>query len=476
MHQVRDHAFCFMREIPDLQVLCLRAVGSHCCSAEVTFASLENGEPSLASRLLRSFHWRNKERKSDDIGGEDEASSAIQTIQIPLRPCIGPGSARRVNGNEVDLNHPFVGCRKPTADPNKVRVQPLIMQYGNPALDCLQSYIDTLVDLGRMDDSRLGVHFFSEWKANVELAAGGSSTTDAPRGNGAAPKASSAKKRRRNGGSASTPLIPPPVTYALGSLSLYNCSMADETVEAMVKSNMCPNLAVLDFTGLRGLTDDLAALILKASPNVQRLSLKNCRKITGATVRQLASNKKLQCLDVGGCFNMTTADVIKIIPSLPRLDELHCSGLLWNDASVQELIKARDTWKGLSLGFNQEISQQVLRECLLQLGDSLRSLALPFCETVVDNALLGVLGRNMPVLQFLDLRGNANLNTITGFYDGRASADLPAQALTIIARYSSLSDNSIEETRRVHPVHTAGKLLTVFLDEKGMGAGIAHMG
>jgi hypothetical protein len=157
---------------------------------------------------------------------------------------------------------------------------------------------------------------------------------------------------------------------------------------------------------------------------------------------------------------------------LPLLDELHASGLLWNDATLSALVKVRDTWKGLSLGFSLEISSTVLRESLLHLGDSLQSLALPFCETIVDNALLGLLGRNMPLLQFLDLRGNPSLNTVTGFYDGRASAYLPAQALTILARYSGISENSVEDTRRVHPLHTAGNLLTIYLDEKGMGAGI----
>jgi hypothetical protein len=233
---------------------------------------------------------------------------------------------------------------------------------------------------------------------------------------------------------------------------------------------------VLDLTGIRGLTDDLATAIVKASPNIQRLSLKNCRKITGKTARQLMPLKKLQCLDVGGCFNMTTTDILEIIPSLPELNELHASGLLWNDASVQALVEVRDTWKGLSLGFSTDLTQAALRESLVQLGDSLESLALPFCENVVDNALLGVLGRNMPVLQYLDLRGNPGLSTVTGFYDGRASADLPVKALTVIGRYSSLSENSIEETRRVHPLHTAGNLLTVHMDEKGMGAGIARMG
>lgn len=379
-----------------------------------------------------------------------------------------------MNANEVDMHHPLIGCRKATSDPALVRFQTIIMQFGNPALDYLQSYIDTLVDLGRMDDRRLGVNFFREWKANVQLADTTTPTATSAQSNSTTTKSGSSRKRRRSGGFGF--LDPSLVHVSLGSLSLHNCTIADETIGSMIKADMCVHLAALDLTGLRGLTDNLATMIFEVSPNIQRLSLKNCRKITGKTVKQLILLKKMEFLDVGGCFNVTTTDILRVIPSLPELTELHASGILWNDESVQALVSVRDFWKGLSLGFSNDLTQPVLRESLLQLGDSLQSLALPFCENVVDNALLGVLGRNMPILQFLDLRGNGSLSTITGFYDGRTSADLPVQALTVVARYSGISEASVEETRRVHPLHTVGNLLTVYLDEKGMGAAIAHTG
>ena len=86
---------------------------------------------------------------------------------------------------------------------------------------------------------------------------------------------------------------------------------------------------------------------------------------------------------------------------------------------------------------------------------------------------MGMLGRNLPAVQYLDVRGNPSLNTLTGWYDGRASADLPAQALHVLARFSSLSESSVEETRRVHPVEAA--LLTVILDATGSGTGITRL-
>jgi hypothetical protein len=464
-----------MREIPNLQTLCLRAVGSQRSSTESTFATLENGDLSFASRLLRSFHNRGSKSVGDVSGSTGNNLKTVQDIPIPPRPCIGPGSSRRLNANEVDMNHPFIGCRERTSDPNNNRFQPLVMQHGNPALDFLQSYIDTLVDLGRMDDRRLGLNFFREWKANVQLAEA-INATNTLESNNTPTKTTPSKKRRRSGGGATTSQDTNSTNISLGSLSLHNCTIADDTVDCMLKSNMCFHLAVLDLTGLRGLTDNLAMRLFKSSPNIQRLSLKNCRKITGETIHKLVVLKKLTSLDIGGCFNVTTMDILDVIPFLPELKELHASGLPWNDSSVQSLVSIRDTWRGLSLGFSPNMTQPMLRESLLQLGDSLQSLALPFCENVVDNALLGVLGRNMPALQFLDLRGNGNLTTITGFYDGRTSADLPVQPLTVVGRYSGLSEACIEETRRVHPMHTMGNLLTVYLDEKGMGAAISHTG
>jgi hypothetical protein len=62
---------------------------------------------------------------------------------------------------------------------------------------------------------------------------------------------------------------------------------------------------------------------------------------------------------------------------------------------------------------------------------------------------------------------------MTGWYDGRASADLPAQALLVLARYSGLSESSVDETKRVHPL--AARALTAILDGNGMGAGIVRL-
>jgi hypothetical protein len=496
-----------LREIPSLQTLCLRAIGPHSCTVEETFAKSKTGEISSASRLLRSFHQRpitapgsaSASAKSATVllypapvQKDGDSDSSVNSIPMARTPCIGKGSSRRANANEVDLHHPVVGCRvqgtnddgtSTTSENTNSGV--LTLQYGNPALDCLQSYYDSLVELGRMDDSRLGVHFFEEWRANVLLGAGQPVTPKMlPITAVAAPAPAPSKKRRRSG--ATTPvqtqqqqkqqLALQYQNIPVGSLSLYNCTLFRDTIEAMVESGMGPHLSVLDLTGTHGLTDQFLSLLLPVAPNMTRLSVKNCRRLTNKTLELAGEHtKKLTSLDIGGCFNIELTAVLSVaVPALLNLKELHCSGLGWTNETIESLTDMRD-WTSLSLGFSLRLTQSSLRESLMTIADSLTALSLPFCESVVDNALLGILGRNLPNIRYLDVRGNPAVSTVTGWYDGRASADLPAQALLVIGRYSGLQDSSVEDTRRIHPTEASTDLLSVILDGGGMGAAISRV-
>ena len=499
-----------MREIPKLQVLCLRSIGSHSCSAEDTFATGEAGEPSIASRLLRSFHQRpidggpNKksakngdlsqaESSDDKIISSRETPDTFSTIcEIPMKrtPCIGKGSARRNQANEIDLNHPIVGCRFRHGDPanrigsGRLDDGTLIMEYGSVALDTLQSYIDSLVELGRMDDQRLGVHFFEEWKYNTLLGNGIDLAKQATTKDGVAetppptPAGRQKKRRRSSGSRSSTPVATAteetpssPELSALGSLSLHNCTIFDETIEAMVKSRMGQYLGVLDLTGVNGLTDDLLSQLLPTCRSLVRLSVKNCRRLTPKSMEVIANHQtQLTFLDVGGSYNIHPHDLLDIVvPRLSQLVELHASGLAWTNELVSKLTAMRP-WKGLSFGYAAYLSATPLKEALVQVAATLQMVALQFCENLVDNALLGSLGRNLPNVVCLDLRGNSSLNSLTGWYDGRASAGLKPQGLVVLARYSGVSKSSLEETKRIHPVETAD--LICILDGTGVGVGI----
>lgn len=400
------------REIPSLRILCLRSVGAHACNAETTFGP-HNGKPSTASRLLRSFHDR-------------ENSSKLPPLT--RSPCVGPESTRRANANDVDLNHPFIACRNEEDDS-------LVMMYGSPALDCLQSYLDSLVELGRMDDNRLGIHFFREWKYNVQES----------------------RKRKRS--------------PALGSLSLHNWTLSSRTIRAMVQSGMGEHVGVLDLTGAQGLTDDLLSELLPKCPNILRLSLKSCRRLTNKSLDCVAKYlKNLTCLDVGGSYNLAPVNVLDAVQQLPNLVELHAGGLAWTDDTLLELVEMHLHWTGLSIGFSK-VTGHGLRLALPHVKDTLTHLSLAFMENAVDNALIGFLGKHLTKLVCLDVRGNSSLSTLLGFFDGRHFNDnAEAQELFVLARYSNIQPSSVEETKRIHPLLASN--LTVITDSGGNGGGI----
>jgi len=328
----------------------------------------------------------------------------------------------------VDLNHPFCACRSGDEDDT------LVMMYSNPALDCLQSYLDSLVELGRMDDIRLGVKFFREWKHNVLV---------------------NAKKRKQT----------PPV----GALSLQNWTLSDRTIRAMVNSGMGENIGVLDLTGVQGLTDELLQALLPKCPNMMRLSLKNCRRITKQGLECVKELKNLTCLDVGGSFNITPMDVLDVVQQLPNLVELHASGLPWNDATLMELMEIRTDWIGLSIGFSH-VTAYGLREALPSVGDTLTHLSVPFMETAVDNALVGFFGKTLTKLVALDIRGNSSVSSLTGLFDGRQLTHAEVEDLFVLARYANVQPSSVEETKRIHPLLASN--LVVIVDGGGVGGGI----
>jgi len=481
-----------VRDIQTLYVLCLRSIGPPACDPEKVFEQQQQQQQqpkstskkkkrkaatptpttttlSSASKLLRLFHRRKivASGENDSVhqveASEDTTDSLLLMPPLSRIPCT---KHKRANANEVDLNHPFLAMATDGCS-----------QHGNPALDCLQTYIDSLVALSRLDDRRLGVHFFKEWAENVS---GRQQQQDNEAAAAPLPSTKKGKKRKRE-------LIAEqqkvqvarlsPTMVSLGSISFHNGMIGPKTIDGMVKSGMGPYVGVLDLTGVNSITDDLIHQLLKECPNIHRLSLKNCRKLTNRSLESISTYlPQLTCLDIGGTYNMRADAVLHTVNQLPLLTELYASGLQhWNDVTITQLVELRPTqWKGLGIGFCFATAAG-LRHALGQ-TTNLERLNLAFCETSVDSGFLGFLGRSLPSLTVLDIRGNQAVTSLTGFYDGRThvgggnSDATTASSLFILARYSGLSNSSIEETKRIYPLQTSE--LTVVMDSGGSGGGI----
>jgi len=552
---------------------------------------------------------------------------SIEQIPMQRQPSIGIGSGRKAQANDIDLNHPWIGIYQPPFPPpqssdndndndndrkrtvvndnnndgnndGNIPMNPgeqlLVSEFGSCALDLLQCYIDTLIEAGRMDDTRLGYHFFQEFKINIQLchdtktntkmsttAAGAQQQGSTPTTTTAAdPHATTdmtmatattamqmqmnmnvpipKKKKRKRGGSsgvssaaerkkelekraaekkveaARQAAILAAVPKSRGSLSLHNTIMATNTMSHLISSNVLYHISNLDLTGIQTLTDlILSSILVETGYQLKRLSVKNCRRLTDLTLHNLGTHSSnLVALDIGGDYNINTHSVIDVLTptivkrgrgvytttKLPHLTELHASGIGnqggWTDELLPGLFGVRG-WSALSIGFSPyltfegwknaifdvESKQTALQLQAEQEGgtttttrdenmcQTLQSLAVPFCEqTLVTNAWLGLMGRHLPNLRALDVRGNHQLTSLTGWYDGRATIShmlhspqaQQHQSLLILARYSGVNENSVKDTKQIYPMGTPSSaygenvdpLKVVLSSSDGIGWGI----
>jgi len=499
-----------VREFPSLRTLTLRVVGPPSCNPEVTFGGprarssssgadsdsdsdddeVDDNAKQESSKLLNKK--RRKSSAPTNYSDDKEASipsppkeptmtsrllRSLRVSTLSQKPYSGAG---RPNANDVDISHPWIMAAYPPRD--SANIAPLInvdgaedgtsgettnefltIENGNHAVECLQLFIDALVESGRAGDSRMGVHFFREWVAAVT----GKESTAVPK------KKKKSKKKQKASVDESLPL---------GSLSLHNYAAGSTlTFRSMEKANVGSCLGTLDITGVHGLTDTILSNIICGGsfPRLRRLSVKNCRKLTGKGIAALVKLPKLCALDLGGCFNIHPNDVVSLIQNHPstkkgRFQELYASGLGWTDVALEEIVDATaGSLRGLGVGFSPYISGPGLILILSKLASTLDHLAVPFCPGM-DDAVTSELGKKLLKLAVLDIRGCNKVNSLSGMMEGRAvgqSQDddvATAGHLFVLARYSGISNNSLEETIRLYE----SERLTCILDGGGIGGGI----
>lgn len=306
----------------------------------------------------------------------------------------------------------------------------------------------------------MGVHFFREWVVAVTGQAAAA----------VIPRKRSKKKQK-------TSAVDESLT--LGSLSLHNFAAGSIlTFRSMEKANVGSCLGTLDVSGVHGLTDSILSNVICSGsfPRLRRLSIKNCRKLTGKGIASLVKLPKLCAFDVGGLFNVKPDDVISLVQSHPstkkgRLTEIYASGLGWTDVALEEIVDATvGHLRGLGVGFSNYISGPGLILTLSKVASTLNRLAVPFCPGM-DDAAASALGSKLPNLAVLDIRGCNKVYSLSGMMERRVAAgsgDNAARHLFVLARYSGVSNNSLQETMALYDSDS----LTCVIDGGGTGGGI----
>ncbi|KAL3826507.1 hypothetical protein ACHAXA_004344 [Cyclostephanos tholiformis] len=511
---------------------------------DVDDSSAGGESPSARGRVGRGDHP--PPLASEDVPTQPTMTSRLldrlrdDATHLPIRPYVGPG---RPNAADVDISHPWImaaypprqrgedgsNCLAPlmttttkstttttttTNNNNNIPVVAVVVdgaennngggcdearghdvvggggeflaiEHGNHAVECLQQFIDALVESGRASDTRMGVRFFREWTSavvgrSVMVGWEGEVVRDAGRGGGGVavvddsllPRTPSKKRQKI---ASSTANVDDDATIPLGSLSLHNFSAGSiRTFRSMEKANVGRCLGTLDVTGVHGLTDSILSNVICGGSfaRLRRLSVKNCRKLTGRGISSLVGLPNLRALDVGGCFNVLPDDVISLVrchPSTRRggFEEIYASGLGWTDVALEEIVDVTvGQLRALGVGFSPYISGPGLILTLSKLSSTLEHLAFPFCAGM-DDAVASALGKALPRLAVLDIRGCNKVYSLSGMMEGRAGSAI-AKHLFVLARYSGISVNSLDETLRLYD----SEKLTCILDGGGTGGGI----
>ena len=142
---------------------------------------------------------------------------------------------------------------------------------------------------------------------------------------------------------------------------------------------------------------------------------------------------------------------------------------------------------GLSVGFSLHLTGSGVLDALQTCQFTLERLGVHFCESCIDsNFMLAELGKALPELNVLDIRGCSGVNSITPFLNARAGREehedeedfgeedvdmnnSRGKHIFILARYSNISKNSLEESNAIHP----GTFECV-IDSGGTGRGITR--
>eukprot|EP00752_Nemacystus_decipiens_P003939 g3607.t1 len=247
------------------------------------------------------------------------------------------------------------------------------------------------------------------------------------------------------------------------SVSLANSKVGDAFIRDTL-SMRCPMLRSVNLTACFYIRDASIEALLSRCTLVERLYLRNCRKLTDLTLEHIVRlGPKIAAVDIGGCFNINAAAVDNLCEAHPNsggFTELDISGILVTANTLEVVCRRCRRLEQLRMGF-VEYMEATLTSTLAPLVGNLRSLHVHWNSCVTDEFLSWAV-QSIPRLEDLNVCGCSKV-TIDGVSDmlyerqdalealekaeEKTDEAAPQQVNTIEkvnVRYTSLSKQDIE--------------------------------
>lgn len=180
-------------------------------------------------------------------------------------------------------------------------------------------------------------------------------------------------------------------------------------------------LTSLDVSGCFQVSCAVMNAIMSRCPNLKRLNLKNCRKLTDGLFQDILSFPSLTLLElnVGGNFNITDQGIRQFVQSyrnIHLLEDFGISGLDVRDETVSLMARRCTGLKVLQLAY-LDIRESTLTELLQAIGPQLDKLDISWPSTTANAKnlqpsaafIVDIISNNCPLLTELDVTANRSL-------------------------------------------------------------------
>lgn len=186
--------------------------------------------------------------------------------------------------------------------------------------------------------------------------------------------------------------------------------------------NFCAStLTSLDVSGCFQVTEEVLHTVLEKCPNLRRLNVKNCRKLTNNFLDDILTfpSLTLQELNFGGNFNINDVGIrnfVRNYRNIHMLENFGFSGLEVQDETISLIGQKCFGLKVLEMAY-LDVREATLADLLASIGRQLEKLDIAWLSTTPNakNAqpaakfIVDTLCTNCPLLTELDLTANRNL-------------------------------------------------------------------